>query len=343
MKIGVIGASGYTGGELLRILVRHPECEVSCVTSRRFKGKDVSEINPNLRGVTDLKFENLSPEDVASRCDFIFTATPHGTSMDIVPKVVENGIKVVDLSGDFRFKDPDVYERYYGHQHKHPEIKAVYGLPELHREEIRNAEIVANPGCYPTSTILGLAPLLRDMLIEPNRIAADSKSGISGAGASLSTLTHFPNADESVLAYNLVSHRHLPEIEQELKNIDKKTAVSFVPHIVPVIRGLTTTLHCYLTKYVLSSDIKKAYDNFYKGEPFVRVLDVGETPRMSAVRGSNYIDIGGLEVDKERQRVIVVSTIDNLVKGASGQAVQNMNIMAGFEETAGLMNIGLHP
>ncbi|MFQ5975259.1 MAG: N-acetyl-gamma-glutamyl-phosphate reductase [Candidatus Hydrothermarchaeales archaeon] len=343
MKVGIIGASGYTGGELLRILARHPECEVSCATSRRYTGMDVSKVSPNLKGIMDLKFEDISPDDVASRSDFVFTATPHGTSMDIVPKVAEMGVKVVDLSGDFRFKDIATYEKYYGNRHNNPKIKAVYGLPELHRKEIKGAKIVANPGCYPTGAILGLVPLLKEGLIESDRIAVDSKSGISGAGASPSLKTHFSNADECVLAYNVAAHRHMPEIEQELRIFDKKSKVSFVPHIVPVIRGLTTTLHCYLNSEVSSDEIKEVFDRFYQGKPFVRVLEVGNSPRMSAVRGSNYIDIGCLEVDKERQRTIVVTALDNLVKGASGQAVQNMNLMAGFEETVGLKSIGIHP
>ena len=343
MKVGIIGASGYTGGELLRILARHPECEVSCATSRRYKGAKVSKVNPNLKNIMDLKFENINPDEVVSRSDFVFTATPHGASMDIVPKILESGIKVVDLSGDFRFKDTSLYEEYYGNEHRHPDIKAVYGLPELHRADIKGADFVANPGCYPTSAILGIAPLLKEGLIENNRIAVDSKSSISGAGASPGVNTHFPNANEGVLAYNTIAHRHMPEIEQELRIFDKKATVSFVPHIVPVTRGLVSTMHCFLNHDVSSSDIKRVYDVFYNKEPFVRLLGKGECPRMSAVRGSNYIDIGCFEVDKKRKRVIVVSAIDNLVKGASGQAVQNMNLMAGFEETTGLTNIGLHP
>ncbi len=343
MKVGIIGASGYTGGELLRILAQHPECEVSCATSRRYKGLEVSNVSPNLNGIMDLKFEDLTPEEVVSRSDFVFSATPHGASMDIVPNLVKAGVKIVDLSGDFRFEDTAVYEKYYGCQHMHQDITAVYGLPELHREEIKKSNLVANPGCYPTTAILGLAPLLDEGLIESDRIAVDSKSGVSGAGASPNIKTHFPNTDSSVLAYNATSHRHMPEIEQELRRFDNNASVSFVPHLVPVIRGLSSTLHCFLKKDVSSEDIKELYSRFYKGEPFVRLLDVGDTPRMSAVRGSNYIDIGCFEVDKERNRVIVVSAIDNLVKGASGQAVQNMNLMCGFDETAGLANVGLHP
>ncbi len=342
MKVGIIGASGYTGGELLRILAGHRKCEVACATSRRYEGKHVSSLNPNLEDIIDLKFENLSAEDVAKRSDFVFTATPHGTSMDIVPALLGSGTRVVDLSGDFRFNDIAVYERYYG-EHTAKDVKAVYGLPELHRAEIKNAELVANPGCYPTSVILGLSSLVKEGIIELDRIVVDSKSGISGAGATPKPATHYTMAGDNVSPYKVISHQHMPEIEQELNLLRDGVKVSFVPHIVPVIRGLESTIHVFLSKEVSSEEIRDACANLYKDEPFVRVLKVGEIPRMSAVRGSNYCDIGGFEVDKERNRAVVVSVIDNLVKGASGQAVQNMNIMMGYRETEGLDKVGLHP
>ena len=343
MKVGIIGASGYTGGELLRLLASHRECEVICATSRRAKERKIAEVHPHLRRVVDLRFEDLTPEDAASRSDFIFTATPHGAAMKIAPKLLEQEVKVVDLSGDFRFEDVKVYEKYYGLGHAHPEVMAIFGLPELYREEIRNARFVANPGCYPTSVILGLVPLLKAGIIEPQRIVADSKSGVSGAGVGPKQGTHFCMAEESITPYKVVGHHHLPEMEQELKKFDSKVKLSFVPHLVPVIRGISTTLHCFLKKSSESADIRSLYAKFYKGEPFVRVLDEGEIPRMSAVRGTNYIDIGGFEVDAERGRVVVVSAIDNLVKGASGQAVQNMNLMQGYDETLGLKQVGVHP
>ena len=343
VKVGIVGASGYTGGELLRILARHPEVEIACITSRKHAGKPVHKVHPNLRGVLDLSFENITYESVAERCDFVFCATPHGVSMEVVPTLLEHGARVVDLSGDFRFEDVAVYERYYGKKHAAPGIKAVYGLPELHREEIRRAKLVANPGCYPTAIILGLVPLLKAKAIDPSRIVADAKSGISGAGNKPRETTHFPNAAESVLAYKVTTHQHLPEIEQELRRISGEARVSFVPHIVPVIRGLTATLHCFLTESMPPEEVRKLYADFYSREPFVRVLDVGEVPRLSAVRGSNFADIGSFAVDEERQRCIVIAAIDNLVKGASGQAVQNMNIMLGFREEEGLEGIGIHP
>jgi len=342
MKVGIIGASGYTGGELLRILAGHTECEVACATSRRYEGKHVSSLNPNLKGIVDLKFENLSVEDVADRSDFVFTATPHGTSMGIVPGLLESSIRVVDLSGDFRFNDIAVYERYYG-KHTAKGTKAVYGLPELHRAEIKEAKLVANPGCYSTSVILGLLPLVKKGIIELDRIAVDSKSGISGAGATPKPATMYTIAADSVTPYKVISHQHMPEMEQELNLLRDGVKVSFVPHIVPVIRGIESTIHVFLKSDISSDELRDAYADFYRNEPFVRILGVGEIPRMSAVRGSNYCDLGGFEVDKERNRAVIVSVIDNLVKGASGQAVQNMNIMMGFDETEGLNKVGLHP
>lgn len=343
MKVGVIGASGYSGGELLRYLSTHGECDVVCATSRKVAGKKVDSVHPHLRGVLDLCFEDLTPSQVAARCDFVFTATPHGASMKIVAELLEAGVKVVDLSGDFRFADPMVYEEYYEAKHEHPDVKAVYGLPELHREEIKNAEVVANPGCYPTSVILGLMPLVREKIVVPDKIAADSKSGVSGAGAQPKPVTHFCMAEESITPYLLTRHRHLPEMEQELRRFDASVKISFVPHLVPVIRGISTTLHCFLRKAVSGESLQRLYMDYYGGEPFVRVLESGTVPRMSAVRGTNYIDIGGFGVDEERGRAIVVSSIDNLGKGAAGQAVQNMNLMNGYPETMGLRQVGLHP
>ncbi|RMF90906.1 MAG: N-acetyl-gamma-glutamyl-phosphate reductase [Methanobacteriota archaeon] len=342
-RVGVIGASGYSGGELLRILAGHGGVEIAHAISRSHSGRKVHELHPNLRGVLGIEFEDLPPEEVAGDCDLLFTAVPHGAAMDIAPRALDAGAMVVDLSGDFRFKDTSVYERYYGIDHSCPEVKAVYGLPELHREEIKKARFVANPGCYPTATILGLAPLIKEGIIENERIVADAKSGVSGAGASPSATTHFCMANESVLAYSPAAHRHLPEIEQELSSLGGSVKVSFVPHLVPVNRGISVTLHCFLRKGQSEEGVRRLYERFYEKEPFIRVLDVGEVPRLSAVRGSNFNDIGCFRVDMERGRLIVVSASDNLVKGAAGQAVQNMNLMLGFEETRGLRSIALHP
>jgi N-acetyl-gamma-glutamyl-phosphate reductase len=342
MKVGIIGATGYTGGELLRILSKHRKCEITCATSRTSTEK-VYTVHPHLRDILDLKFENLSPEEVARKCDFVFLATPHGFSMKLASVLLKLETKFVDLSGDFRFRDVRIYERYYGIKHEHPELKAVYGLPELYRNKIKASSFVANPGCYPTSVILALAPIIKENIIDVEKIAVDSKSGISGAGASPKEKTHFPNAAESVLPYNVIYHRHLPEMEQELRVFNERVKLSFVPHLVPVIRGISSTIHCFLRKEIDSETIRNLYQEFYDDEPFIRILSAGEIPRLSAVRGSNYCDIGCFEVDKERKRLIIVSALDNLVKGASGQAVQNMNIMMGYKEWEGLGNIGIHP
>jgi len=343
MKVGVVGASGYTGGELLRILSGHPECEVVCATSRSLNGKDISRGHPNLRGFFDIRFEDLNEDEVSSRCDFVFTALPHGASMKSVPKFLENGAKVVDLSGDFRFSDVALYEKYYNISHEHPEIKAVYGLPELHRDEIKGADLVANPGCYPIGAILGLAPLVGESVIVNNMIAVDSKSGISGAGAKPSPVNNFSTTDENVLAYKTSNHRHLPEIEQELRNIASDVTISFVPHLVPLIRGISTTIHTFLDDSVSGEDIRGLHLEFYSEEKFVRILEVGEVPHLGGVRGSNFVDIGCFEVDQERKRCIIVAAIDNLVKGAAGNAVQNMNIMMGYKESTGIQQAGVYP
>jgi len=343
VKVSVIGASGYTGGELLRLLAFHPEAEIVYATSRRYSGEPVSGVHPNLRRVLDTVFTDSSADVVGEKSDLVFTSTPHRASMKIVPRLLETGAKVVDLSGDFRFSDTSVYEKYYGATHSRPDVKAAYGLPELHREEIKKAGLVANPGCYPTTCILGLAPAVKAGLVDSERITADSKSGVSGAGASPNATTHFCLANESVTAYNPTAHRHMPEIEQELRLFDPRVQVSFVPHLVPVNRGITSTLHCFLKESASEEDVRKIYSDFYRDEPFVRVLGVGEVPRLSAVRGSNYIDIGCFKIDEERNRLIVVSACDNLIKGAAGQAVQNMNIMLGIDETSGLKAAGLHP
>ncbi len=338
-SVGIAGASGYTGGELLRLLLRHPEVEVACATSRRHAGKVLHSVHPHLRGISELRFEGEL--GALEECDIVFCATPHGVSMELVPQLLEVGLRVIDLSGDFRL-EPEVYERYYRRVHTARGLKGTYGLPELHREEVRHARLVANPGCYPTAIILALAPLLSQKVVE-DFVVADAKSGISGAGAEPKKSTHFPEAEESVLAYRITSHQHLPEIEQELRRYAPGLKLSFVPHLVPVIRGLSSTHHCWLRQELGEEELLSIYRRFYAGEPFVRVLELGEVPRLSAVRGTNYIDIGGFGVDAERRRLVVVSAIDNLGKGAAGQAVQNMNIMLGLDERTGLELIALHP
>ena len=285
-----------------------------------------------------MTFKNIPPEDIDS--DFVFCATPHGASMKIVPELYEKGIKIIDLSGDYRFEDLNTYEEWYNLEHT-GKLDAVYGLPELHREDIKKAKLVANPGCFPTGSILALAPLVKEDLIE-DRIIVDSKTGVSGAGVNPSETTHFPNVNENISPYKITTHRHSPEIEKELEKLtNKNIKLSFTPHLAPITRGILTTAHTFLKEDVSREQIIDVYERFYKNEPFVRIFDEG-APTLTGVRGSNFCDIGGFEVDRHG-RLVVVSAIDNLVKGASGQAVHNMNLMAGFDETESLLYGGLKP
>ncbi|MEJ8542828.1 N-acetyl-gamma-glutamyl-phosphate reductase [Methanothermobacter wolfeii] len=333
ISVGIIGASGYTGGELLRLLENHRDVEVVHATSRQYSGVPVSRVHPHLQD-TDLKFQDMDPGRMDA--DVIFTATPHGASMKIVPEIIERGIMVVDLSGDYRFEDTGVYEEWYGMKHEHP-LDAVYGLPEIHREKIRKAQLVANPGCFPTGAILACLPLVYEKIADTFII--DSKTGVSGAGVKPTSLTHYPECSDNVIPYNVTSHRHTPEIRQELSRINP-VRLSFTPHLVPVTRGILTSAHTFLREDLESDELMEIFTGFYDGEPFVRVVD--GIPRLSAVRGSNFCHIGCFEVD-ENQRAVIVSAIDNLVKGASGQAVQNMNIMCGLNEVEGLDFPGMHP
>lgn len=335
IDVGIIGASGYTGGELLRFLKNHGSVNTITATSRQYKGINVSKVHPHLRG-TKLKFRDVSPEKIDA--DVVFTATPHGASMDIVPSLIERDIKVVDLSGDYRFDDVAIYEKWYNLKHSAP-LNAVYGLPEIYKDKIKDANLVANPGCFPTGAILSSLPLAKEKLVET--IIIDSKTGVSGAGITPTEVTHYPNCSDNVIPYAITNHRHMPEIQQEVaKAGDVK--VSFTPHLVPVIRGILTTVHTFLKEDVTSDYVKEVYDGFYESKPFVRILDLDEIPRLSAVRGSNYCDIGCFQID-QNGRIVVISAIDNLVKGASGQAIQNMNIMFGFDEKEALDIVGLHP
>lgn len=335
IDVGIIGASGYTGGELLRFLKNHDNVNIIAATSRQYAGVNVSKVHPHLRG-EQLKFKDISAEKIDA--DLVFTATPHGASMDIVPDLIERDIKVVDLSGDYRFDDISVYEKWYGLKHSAP-LDAVYGLPEVYRDEIKKSNLVANPGCFPTGGILATLPLAKERLVDT--VIIDSKSGVSGAGIKPTELTHFPNISDNVIPYAVTTHRHMPEIQQEVAKFND-VKVSFTPHLVPVIRGILTTVHTFLKEDLTTDYVKELYDVFYESEPFVRVLDTDEIPRLSAVRGSNYCDIGSFQID-ENGRIVVVSAIDNLVKGASGQAIQNMNIMSGFDEKESLEIVGLHP
>lgn len=345
LRVGIVGASGYTGVELARILVSHPEVELTVATSRQYAGKQLAEVFPNLRKRVDLVCENLPVEELVSRADFFFTAVPHKTAMAIAPQLLAAGKKVVDLSADFRLHEAKVYEAWY-QEHSCPELlgEAVYGLPEIYRDSVKTARITANPGCYPTSIILSIAPLLRHGLIDPATLIIDSKSGTSGAGRAANVGTLFCEVADGFKPYKVGgSHRHIPEIEQELSlAAGKKVTVSFTPHLLPVSRGILSTSYALLTGKGHATDLQALYEETYNHEPFVRVLPAGTPPATQHVRGSNCCDIG-LQRDERTGRIIVMAAIDNIVKGASGQAVQNMNIMNGFPETSGLMQAAFFP
>jgi len=345
LKVAIVGASGYTGVELLRILHSHPEVAVTCVTSEQSAGRPVSDVFPTLRGRIDIPLENLEPAGIAGKVDIVFTALPHKAAMVVVPTFLKMGKQVVDLSADYRLRDPEVYGRWYD-KHLNPELlpDAVYGLPELRRAAIREASLVANPGCYPTSVILGLAPLLKGKVVDPESIVVDAKSGVSGAGRAARVDSLYCEVNEGFRAYGVGgTHRHIPEIEQELSILaGVELAVSFTPHLVPMDRGILSTIYANPLRKVSASDLLALYGAFYDGEPFVRVLPEGIFPSTGHVRGSNFCDIG-VAVDERTGRVIVVSAIDNLVKGAAGQAVQNMNLMCGLPETLGLDFLPIFP
>ncbi|MBI5559172.1 MAG: N-acetyl-gamma-glutamyl-phosphate reductase [Deltaproteobacteria bacterium] len=344
IRVGIVGASGYTGGELARILTLHPEVEIAVATSRTHAGKKLSKVYPHLAGIADVVCEDVKISDLVGRADLFFTAVPHQTAMAIVPEFLQAGKKVIDLSADFRLDDPAVYEEWYQpHSAQEYLAEAVYGLPEINRHKIASARLVANPGCYPTSIILALAPLLKNSLIEPETIIADSKSGTSGAGRTAQVGTLFCEVTDGFRAYKVGDHRHTPEIEQELAKLaGRKLTISFTPHLLPMSRGILSTVYGKLTKDVEPQQINDIYQAFYKDEKFVRVCAVGDYPATQYVRGSNYCDIG-CKVDQRTGRVVIVSVLDNLVKGAAGQAVQNMNLVCGFDESLGLATVPLFP
>jgi len=344
MKAAIFGASGYTGQELTRILSGHPEVKLVAVTSRRFAGQAVTSVFPSLQGLMSLKYQNATPDQICKLCDVVFLALPHGVSMEIAPEFIAAGKKVIDLSADYRLRDLKIYETWYGKHSSAKFIKeAVYGIPELYRAKIKKTKFIANPGCYPTSIILGLAPVLKKKLLDVCTIIADSASGVSGAGREPLTGSLFCEVDGGFKAYKVGKHRHLPEIEQELNTLaGEKFAISFTPHLLPVKRGILSTIYATLKKDISLKTLHSLYSSFYEGEKFVRICPEGVYPNISSVCGSNYCDIG-LAVDPRTNRIIIMAAIDNLIKGAAGQAVQNMNIMCGFEEDAGLKIAPLYP
>jgi N-acetyl-gamma-glutamyl-phosphate reductase len=341
IKLGIVGGTGYTGVELMRLLARHPAACVQVITSRSEAGKPVAELFPNLRGMVDLEF--VAPQvDSYRECDLVFFATPNTTAMSQAEELLAAGIRVIDLAADFRIKDIPTWEQWYGATHACPALveDAVYGLPELNREAIKNARLVANPGCYPTSVTLALLPLLANGMIEPKSIIADCKSGTSGAGRKASVGTAFCEVTESVKAYGVDGHRHLPEIREVLQTIDSNADLVFTPHLMPIIRGIHATV--YADAIGSADRVQAVFEDYYRDEPFVDVMPAGSHPETRSVRGANVCRIAVHHL-AAANKYVVLSVEDNLVKGAAGQAIQNMNLMFGLDETAGLEAPGMMP
>lgn len=342
IRVGIVGGTGYTGVELMRLLAGHPYCELVAITSRKEAGMPVAELFPNLRGRIALKFSDPANAGL-ERCDLVFFATPNGVAMGEARALLERGVRVIDIAADFRIKDVALWEKWYGVKHACPELvaEAVYGLPEVNRERIREARIVANPGCYPTSVQLGFLPLVESGVVDLDHLIADAKSGVSGAGRRAEVHTLLAEASDNFKAYGVPGHRHQPEIAQGLAQAaGRPVGLVFVPHLAPMIRGIHATLYARLTT---QADLQALYEKRYAGEPFVDVMPAGSHPDTRSVRGANVCRIAVHPPRGDGDIVVVLSVIDNLVKGASGQAVQNMNIMFGLPETAGLEGLALLP
>jgi len=342
IKVGIVGGTGYTGVELLRLLAMHPDVDVRVVTSRAEKGLRVDSVYPNLRGFNELCFVEPLVENLTD-CDLVFFATPNATAMHMAKELLAAGVKLIDLSADFRLKDVAVWEQWYGAKHVCPDLleQAVYGLPETNRAAIKTATLVANPGCYPTATQLGFLPLIKANAIDVSMLISDAKSGVSGAGRSASVVGLMSESGESFKAYGVPGHRHLPEISQELQTLSSApVSLTFTPHLVPMIRGIHATLYAPLKE--TNIDLQALFEECYADEPFVDVLPAGAHPDTGDVRGTNRCQIA-VHQPQGGHIVTVLSVIDNLVKGASGQAIHNMNIMFGLDERAGLNQVGLYP
>ena len=341
IRVGIVGGTGYTGVELLRLLARHPHCEITAITSRKEAGMDVAELFPNLRGAVRLNFSDPAQARLAD-CDLVFFATPNGVAMEQARMLVDAGVRIIDIAADFRIQDTALWEQWYGMKHACPELvaEAVYGLPELNRERIREARIVANPGCYPTAVQLGFLPLIEAGIVDLDHLIADAKSGVSGAGRRAEVHTLLAEASDNFKAYGVAGHRHHPEIAQGLgRAAGRQVNVIFVPHLVPMIRGIEATLYARLTA---KADLQALYEKRYSKEPFVDVMPSGSHPDTRSVRGANVCRIA-VHQPRGGDVAVVLAVIDNLVKGASGQAVQNLNIMFGLPESSGLEHIALSP
>ncbi|MEM1942447.1 MAG: N-acetyl-gamma-glutamyl-phosphate reductase [Candidatus Nitrosocaldus sp.] len=349
VKVGVVGASGYVGGELLRLLVTHPRVELAMVTSRQYAGEYVHRVHPSLRGFTEITFSPMDLDKLGSTCDLVFTAVPHGKAVEIVKKLYDKGVRIVDLSADYRLKDPELYKYYYGWDHPYPDLlsKSVYGIPELHRDEIRNARLVSCPGCMAVTSLLAIAPLAKHDLIDLEHVVVDSKIGSSGAGGKPSSGTHHAMRYGVVRPYKPVKHRHTAEIEQEISLIaGRKVNVSMTPHAVNIVRGILCTNHAFLKRSTSIQELWRAYRGMYRNEPFVRLIrdtkGLYKYPDPKFVVGSNFCDVG-FDIDERNNRVVALSASDNLMKGAAGSAVQCMNVMYGFNEVEGLLITPLTP
>jgi N-acetyl-gamma-glutamyl-phosphate reductase len=341
IRVGIVGGTGYTGVELLRLLAQHPHCEIKAITSRKEAGTGVAEMFPNLRGKVGLKFSDPASAGLKD-CDLVFFATPNGVAMNEARALVDGGVRIIDIAADFRIRDVALWEQWYGRKHACPELvaEAVYGLPEMNRERIREARVVANPGCYPTAVQLGLLPLVESGIADLDHLIADAKSGVSGAGRTAEVHTLLAEASDNFKAYGVGGHRHQPEIAQGLERAaGRPVGLTFVPHLVPMIRGIHATLYARLTG---KADLQALYEKRYAGEAFVDVMPAGSHPDTRSVRGANTCRIA-VHQPRGGDTAVVLSVIDNLVKGASGQAVQNMNIMFGIPETAGLGQLALVP
>lgn len=344
IKAGIVGGTGYTGVELLRLLAQHPHCELRAITSRKEAGMPVAEMFPNLRGRVSLRFSEPAASGL-DQCDVVFFATPNGVAMQEARALVDAGVKVIDLAADFRIRDVAVWEQYYKMKHACPELvaEAVYALPEINRAEIKKARVIANPGCYPTAVQLGFLPLIEAGCVDAGHLIADAKSGVSGAGRKAETHILHAEAADNFKAYGVGGHRHQPEITQGLSRVaGKPVGLVFVPHLTPMIRGIHATLYARLTKPMIAADLQALFEKRYAGEAFVDVMPAGSHPETRSVRGANQCRIA-VHLPQGGDTVVVLSVIDNLVKGAAGQAVQNMNILFGLAEDTGLTQVALLP
>ena len=337
IKVGVVGATGYTGEELVRILAGHPQAELAYVSGKEDREVKIQTIFPYLKNRLNLECKAFSIEEACEKCELVFLSLPHTVSMQFASRFLKMKKKVVDVSADYRLKDPEIYEKFYKSQHKDVSNlrSAVYGLPEIYREKIKTAVLVANPGCYPTGAILGLLPGLKKGVFDPQSIVVDAKSGVTGAGRKAEKSLNFSEVNESFKAYKLFEHQHVPEMEQELGRLVKKELrMIFVPHLLPVNRGILSTIYVKLKKRMDTKELLALYQKFYEAEPFVNVLDSGALPEIKHVVHTNFCNIG-LRINEDKGLAVIVSAIDNLGKGAAGQAVQNMNLMCGFDERTG--------